>query len=58
MNSKKLAEKYPDVANDEEIYNVTESRRLTERGSNNMATNESLKINWQKSHRNKLHQDS
>ncbi|KWW68841.1 hypothetical protein AWN56_05840 [Enterococcus faecium] len=32
MNSKKLAEKYPDVANDEEIYNVTESRRLTEKG--------------------------
>ncbi|HFM8674254.1 TPA: endonuclease, partial [Enterococcus faecium] len=31
MNSKKLAEKYPDVANDEEIYNVTESRRLTEK---------------------------
>lgn len=31
MNTKKLAEKYPDVANDEEIYNVTESRRLTEK---------------------------
>lgn len=31
MNSKKLAEKYPEVANDEEIYNVTESRRLTEK---------------------------
>ena len=31
MNSKKLAEKYPDIANDEEIYNVTESRRLTEK---------------------------
>ncbi len=32
INTKKLAEKYPDVANDEEIYNVTESRRLTEKG--------------------------
>jgi len=31
MNSKKLAEKYPEVAKDEEIYNVTESRRLTEK---------------------------
>ena len=31
VNSKKLAEKYPDIANDEEIYNVTESRRLTEK---------------------------
>ena len=27
----KLAEKYPEVAKDEEIYNVTESRRLTEK---------------------------
>lgn len=31
MNTKKLAEKYPEVASDEEIYNVTESRRLTEK---------------------------
>lgn len=31
MNSKKLTEKYPEVAKDEEIYNVTESRRLTEK---------------------------
>lgn len=31
MNSKKLAEKYPEVAKDDDIYNVTESRRLTEK---------------------------
>lgn len=31
MNTKKLAEKYPEVAKDDEIYNVTESRRLTEK---------------------------
>lgn len=31
MNSKKLAEKYPEVAKDDEIYSVTESRRLTEK---------------------------
>lgn len=31
MNSKKLAAKYPEVAKDDEIYNVTESRRLTEK---------------------------
>lgn len=31
MNSKKLAEKYPEVAKDGEIYSVTESRRLTEK---------------------------
>lgn len=31
MNSKKLAEKYPEVAKDDEIYNVTETRRLTEK---------------------------
>ena len=31
VNSKKLAEKYPDIANDEEIYNIAESRRLTEK---------------------------
>ncbi|WP_438779365.1 YqaJ viral recombinase family protein [Enterococcus sp. DIV0240d] len=31
MNSKKLAEKYPEVAEDDEIYSVTESRRLTEK---------------------------
>ncbi|RRQ79085.1 endonuclease, partial [Enterococcus faecium] len=30
MNTKKLAEKYPDIASDEEIYSITESRRLTE----------------------------
>ncbi|WP_288746584.1 YqaJ viral recombinase family protein [uncultured Enterococcus sp.] len=31
MNSNKLAEKYPEVAKDDEIYNVTETRRLTEK---------------------------
>ena len=31
MNSKKLAEKYPEVARDDEIYTITESRRLTEK---------------------------
>lgn len=31
MNSKKLAEKYPEVAKDDEIYTVIESRRLTEK---------------------------
>jgi putative phage-type endonuclease len=31
LNTKKLAEKYPDIVSDEEIYNITESRRLTEK---------------------------
>ena len=31
MSSKKLAEKYPDIASDDEIYNITESRRLIEK---------------------------
>ena len=31
MNSKKLAEKYPEVTKDDEIYTITESRRLTEK---------------------------
>ncbi|EGP5670200.1 endonuclease [Enterococcus faecium] len=31
MNTKKLAEKYPAIASDEEIYSITESRRLTEK---------------------------
>lgn len=31
MNSKKLAEKYPEVVKDDEIYTVIESRRLTEK---------------------------
>ena len=31
LDKKKLKEKYPEVANDEEIYKTTESRRLTEK---------------------------
>lgn len=31
MNTKRLAEKYPDVAKDSDIYNITESRRLIEK---------------------------
>lgn len=31
MNMKKLVEKYLDIVNDEEIYNVIELRRLIEK---------------------------
>ena len=44
MNSKKsLLKNIQKVAKDEEIYNVTESRRLTEKEINKMATNDALK---------------
>ncbi|ENZ5610846.1 endonuclease, partial [Enterococcus faecalis] len=31
LNSKKIAEKYPQIAEDEEIYMVTKPRRLIEK---------------------------
>ncbi|HAP3795291.1 TPA: endonuclease [Enterococcus faecalis] len=32
LDTKKLAEKYPEIASDDEIYTTTKSRRLTEKG--------------------------